>query len=59
MKKVLQIIFGFITDPFRKVTSHVNSDKITKTVSKRQYIVYGITVLVTVLLALTFYLWKK
>lgn len=59
MKRVLQIIFSFIADPFRKVTSHVNSDKITKTISKRPIIVYGITVLVTVLLALTFYLWKK
>ena len=57
MKRVLQIIFGFIADPFRKVTSHVNSDKVTKTFSKRPLIIYGITVLVTVLLALTFYLW--
>ena len=59
MKKVLSMIFGFITDPFRKVTSHVNSEKITKSVSKRQYIVYGITLLITVLLTLTFYLWLK
>ena len=59
MKKVLQMIFGFIADPFRKVTSHINSEKITKGVSKRQYIVYGITLLITVLLTLTFYLWLK
>ena len=57
MKKVLQIIFGFITDPFRKVTSHINSEKVTKTLSKRQLIIYGITVLVTVLMALAFYVW--
>ena len=59
MKKVLSIIFGFITDPFRKVTSHVNSEKITKSISKRIYIVYGITVLFTVIMTLTFYLWLK
>lgn len=59
MKKVLSMIFGFITDPFRKVTSHVNSEKITKSVSKRTYIVYGITLLVTIIMTLTFYLWLK
>ena len=57
MKKVLSIIFGFITDPFRKVTSHVNSEKITKTVSKKQFIIYIITLLLTVIMALAFYLW--
>ena len=59
MKKVLQMIFGFIADPFRKVTSHINSEKITKGVSKRQYIVYIATIVVTVVMALTFYLWLK
>lgn len=57
MKRVLSIIFGFISDPFRKVTSHVNSEKITKTVSKKQFIIYIITLLVTVIMALAFYLW--
>lgn len=57
--KVLSIIFGFIADPFRKITSHINSEKITKYVSKHNLIVYGITVLITILGALTFYLWLK
>jgi hypothetical protein len=57
--KVLQIIFGFIADPFRKVTSHINSEKITKYISKHTLLVYGITLLLTVLMALTFYLWLK
>ena len=57
--KVLSIIFGFIADPFRKITSHINSEKITKYVSKHNLIVYGITVLITILSALTFYLWLK
>lgn len=59
MKRVLSIIFGFITDPFRKVTSHVNSEKITKSISKRIYIVYGITLILTVVMTLSFYLWFK
>ena len=57
MKRVLSIIFGFISDPFRKVTSHVNSEKITKTVSKKQFIIYIITLLLTIIMALAFYLW--
>ncbi|MBP5444768.1 MAG: hypothetical protein J6Y28_01220 [Acholeplasmatales bacterium] len=57
--KILSIIFGFIADPFRKVTSHINSEKITKYISKHNLIVYGITVLITILSALTFYLWLK
>ena len=57
MKRVLQIIFSFIADPFRKVTSHVNSEKITKTVSKKQFIIYIITLLLTIIMALAFYLW--
>ena len=57
MKRVLSIIFGFISDPFRKVTSHVNSEKITKTVSKKQFIIYIITLSLTIIMALAFYLW--
>jgi hypothetical protein len=57
--KVLQIILGFIADPFRKVTSHINSEKITKYLSKHQIIIYGITALIVTLMALTFYLWLK
>lgn len=57
--KVLQIIFGFIADPFRKVTSHINSEKITKYLSKHQIIIYCITALIVTLMALTFYLWLK
>jgi len=57
--KVLQIIFGFIADPFRKVTSHINSEKIAKYLSKHQIIIYGITALIVTLMALTFYLWLK
>lgn len=57
--KVLAIIFGFITDPFRKVTSHINNEKITKYISKHNMLVYGITALITILAALTCYLWLK
>ena len=57
--KVLAIIFGFITDPFRKVTSHINNEKITKYISKHNMLVYGITALITILAALTCYLWIK
>lgn len=59
MKKVLSIIFGFIADPFRKVTSHINSEKITKAISKKQFIIYCITLGLTIIMALTFYLWLK
>ena len=57
--KVVKMIIGFITDPFRKVTSHINSEKISKYLSKHQIIIYGITALLIVIMALTFYLWKK
>ena len=57
--KVLAIILGFITDPFRKVTSHINNEKITKYISKHNMLVYGITALITILAALTCYLWIK
>ena len=57
--KVLAIIFGFITDPFRKITSHINNEKITKYISKHNMLVYGITALITILAALTCYLWLK
>ena len=57
--KVLQIIFGFIADPFRKVTSHINSEKKSKYLSKHQIIIYGITATLVTLMALTFYLWLK
>ncbi len=57
--KVVRIIIGFITDPFRKVTSHINSEKITKYLSKHQLIIYGITALLVIIMALTFYLWIK
>ncbi len=59
MKRVLSIIFGFISDPFRKVTSHIDSDKITKYTSKREWLIYVITLIITVLMALGFYLWFK
>ena len=59
MLKVLQMIFGFITDPFRKVTSHIDNEKITKFVSKRQWFLYTITLVITIIAALTFYLWLK
>ena len=57
--KVLSIIFGFITDPFRKVTSHINNEKITKYISKHNILVYAITAVITILMALAFYLWLK
>ncbi len=57
--KVVKLIVGFITDPFRKVTSHINSEKITKYLSKHQLIIYGITALLVIIMALTFYLWIK
>ena len=59
MMKIVMLIIGFIADPFRKVTSHINSEKITKYLSKHQLIIYGITALLVVIMALTFYLWKK
>ena len=59
MLKVLQIIFGFIADPFRKITSHIDSEKITKYTSKRQWLVYSITLFLTIIFALVFYLWTK
>ncbi len=59
MKRVLSIIFGFISDPFRKITSHIDSDKITKYTSKREWLIYVITLIITVLMALGFYLWFK
>jgi len=59
MKRVLSIIFGFISDPFRKVTSHIDSDKITKYTSKREWLIYVITLIITILMALGFYLWFK
>ena len=57
--KILSIIFGFITDPFRKITSHINNEKVTKYISKHNILIYGITALITILAALTFYLWLK
>lgn len=57
--KVVKMIIGFITDPFRKVTSHINSEKITKYLSKHQIIIYGITAIIVTLMALAFYLWLK
>ena len=39
--KVVKMIIGFITDPFRKVTSHINSEKISIYLSKHQIIIYG------------------
>lgn len=57
--KVLKMIVGFIADPFRKVTSKINNEKITRYISKHQIIIYGITILLVVMMALTFYLWKK
>ena len=57
--KVLQIIFGFIVDPFRKVTSHIDSEKITKFSSKRQWFIYVLTLIITIISALCFYLWLK
>ncbi len=57
--KVVRIIIGFITDPFRKVTSHINNEKITRYLSKHQIIIYGITAFLVVIMALTFYLWLK
>ena len=56
MLKVLQIIFGFIADPFRKVTSHIDSEKITKYTSKRQWIIYVLTLVITVVAAILFYI---
>ena len=56
MLKVLQIIFGFIVDPFRKVTSHIDSEKITKYTSKRQWIIYVLTLVITVVAAILFYI---
>ena len=57
--RVVKMIIGFITDPFRKVTSHINSEKITRYLSKHQLIIYGITATLVILMALTFYLWIK
>ncbi len=57
--KVVKLIIGFIADPFRKVTSHINSEKITKYLSKHQLIIYGITGFLVIIMALTFYLWLK
>ena len=57
--KVLQIIFGFIADPFRKVTSHIDSEKITKFSSKRQWFIYVLTLIITIISTLCFYLWLK
>ena len=57
--KIVMLIIGFIADPFRKVTSHINSEKITKYLTKRQLIIYGITALLVIIMALVFYLWKK
>ena len=57
--KVVKMIIGFIADPFRKVTSHINSEKITKYLSKHQIVLYAITVTLVVIMALTFYLWLK
>ena len=57
--KILQMIFGFISDPFRKITSHVDSEKITRWFSKRQWCIYIITLVITIVMALTFYLWLK
>lgn len=59
MLKVLQIIFGFIADPFRKVTSHIDSEKITKFISKRQWFLYTITLIITVVSAVIFYVVLK
>ena len=57
--KVIKIIIGFIADPFRKVTSHINSEKISRYLSKHQIVIYGITATLVILMALIFYLWKK
>lgn len=57
--KILQIIFGFITDPFRKVTSHIDNEKITKFVSKRQWFLYSITLVITITAAIIFYVVLK
>ena len=57
--KIVMLIIGFITDPFRKVTSHINSEKITKYLSKHQLIIYGITITLVILMSLIFYLWLK
>lgn len=57
--KILQIIFGFIADPFRKVTSHINSEKITKYLSKHQIIIYGIAATLVLAMALIFYIALK
>ena len=59
MLKVLQIIFGFITDPFRKVTSHIDSEKITKYTSKRQWLIYVLTLVITIAAAIIFYVVLK
>ena len=57
--RILKMIVGFITDPFRKVTSKINNEKITRYIAKHQIIIYGLTITLVVLMALTFYLWKK
>lgn len=57
--KILSIIFGFIADPFRKVTSHINSEKITRYLSKHNLLVYGITATLTIFMAILFYVLLK
>ena len=59
MKKILSMIFGFIADPFRKVTSHIDNEKITKYISKRDWIIYIATAVITITVALVVYLVKK
>ena len=59
MLKVLQIIFGFIDDPFRKVTSHIDSEKITKYTSKHQWLIYVLTLVIVVTSAVIFYVVLK
>ena len=55
--KVVKMIIGFITDPFRKITSHINSEKLTKNLAKHQIIIYGIAIILVLLMTLTFYVW--
>ena len=57
--KVVKLIIGFITDPFRKITSHINSEKISKYLSKHQIIIYGIAATLVLIMAIIFYVVKK
>lgn len=57
--KVLKTIFGIIFDPFRKATSYINMDKVSKFFRKKSYLVYIFSAIGTILLFLTFYVWNK